>query len=111
MNKCALTLRSEIFAQLKHHNCSVLEVLQQVFITLCARVPGGVACPAAAVAMANAEAGETEQREFSPGWTADVQTYNYDQWQQYGYSFLCSYGRGRGVGVGGHGRMNNELLF
>jgi len=32
-------------------------------------VPGGLLCPAAAVAIANAEAGETEQREFSADWT------------------------------------------
>lgn len=46
-------------------------------------VPGGVPCPAAAVAIAKAEAGETEQREFSPDWTADTQTHNYHQDQQY----------------------------
>lgn len=42
-------------------------------------VPGVVPCPAAAVAIAKAEAGETEQREFSPDWAADTQTHNYHQ--------------------------------
>lgn len=44
-----------------------------------ASVPGGAPWPAAAVAIAKAEAGETEQREFSPDWTADAQTHNYHQ--------------------------------
>lgn len=35
----------------------------------CVCVPGGELCPAAAVAIAKAEAGETGQREFSPDWT------------------------------------------
>ena len=38
-------------------------------------MPGGEPCPAAAVAIAKAEAGETEQREFSPDWTANTQTH------------------------------------
>lgn len=41
---------------------------------VCERAPGGEPCPAAAVAIAKAEAGDTEQREFSPDWTTDTQT-------------------------------------
>ena len=40
-------------------------------------LPGGEPWPAAAVAIAKAEAGETGQREFSPDWTANTQTHNY----------------------------------
>lgn len=40
-----------------------------VKVRACVRVPGGELCPAAAVAIAKAEAGETGQREFSPDWT------------------------------------------
>ncbi len=50
-------------------------------------VPGGEPCPAAAVAIAKAEAGETEQREFSPDWPADTETHNYHQWQK--WLWLC----------------------
>lgn len=35
-------------------------------VRACMSVPGGELCPAAAVAIAKAEAGETGQREFSP---------------------------------------------
>lgn len=49
------------------------------YVCACACVPGGETCPAAAVAMAKAEAGETEQRKFSPDWTEDTQTHNYHQ--------------------------------
>lgn len=58
-----------------------------IIFTVCVCVPGGVPCPAAAVAIAKAEAGETEQREFSPGWTAGAQAHNYHQRQQYYYIF------------------------
>lgn len=40
-----------------------------VKVRACVHVPGGELCPAAAVAIAKAEAGETGQREFSPDWT------------------------------------------
>ena len=42
-------------------------------VSVSVSIPGGEPCPAAAVAIAKAEAGETEQREFSPDWTADKQ--------------------------------------
>lgn len=47
-----------------------------LFPVVCVRVcaPGGEPCPAAAVAIAKAEAGDTGQREFSPDWTTDTQT-------------------------------------
>lgn len=44
------------------------QIFECVKVGACVSVPGGELCPAAAVAIAKAEAGETGQREFSPDW-------------------------------------------
>ena len=56
---------------------------------MCVCVPGVVPCPAAAVAIAKAEAGETEQREFSPDWTADAHILSSSMATMLLYFFFC----------------------